>query len=104
MHTSKSILIGALVLGAVSVPAGLVVTDPGLVTVPAAPGAVVVEPPELPEANLQLTEPFRPVVLVPPAPPAVSGVLEPDVPAGPGLDEAGLARPELARPEVATPA
>lgn len=79
MHTSKSILIGALVLGAASVPAGFVVTDLGVPALPAAPGAVEVEAPVLPESELRLAEPFGPVVLVPPAPPGLEGILPPDV-------------------------
>ena len=79
MHTSKSILIGALVLGAASVPAGVVVTDFGVPALPAAPGAVAVEAPFIPVTSLRLAEPFGPIVLVPPAPPAPQGILEPDV-------------------------
>jgi hypothetical protein len=98
MLTSKSILVGALVLGAASVPAGLVVTDFGLTTVPPAPAAIVVEAPDLSGPTLRLTEPFRPVVLVPPAPRAVSDVLEPDA-AVEDFSEVALVRPELSRPD-----
>ena len=104
MLTSKSILVGALVLGAASVPAGFVFTDLGLSAIPPAPGAIAVEAPELTGATLRLrlTEPFRPVVLVPPAPAEVRSVRAPDLPAIAGLDEAALIRPELAPPDVST--
>lgn len=109
MHTSKSILIGALVLGAASVPAGVVVTDLGVPGLPAAPGPVVVEAPAVPTTDLRLSEPFGPIVLVPPAPGPVVGVLAPapgeirwvrppHVPVAETLDEARLVRPDLASP------
>jgi hypothetical protein len=89
MHTSKSILIGALVLGAAFVPAGVVVTDLGVPDLPAAPGSLTVEAPVVPESGLRLAEPFGPIVLVPPAPPAPRGILGPVVDAE-DFSEVGL--------------
>ncbi len=79
MMTSKAILLGALVFGAASVPAGIVVSELGTDGIPSAPAVITVAPPELAASPLRLEETLDPVVLVPPAPRAVAGVLAPDV-------------------------
>lgn len=85
MLTVKSILTGALVLGAASVPAGVVVTDLATDSVPEAPGAIAVEAPALVPTGVTFEEPFLSVVLLPPAPAPVAGV------EAPSLDAPGLA-------------
>lgn len=89
MLTVKSILTGALVFGAATVPAGVVVTDLATDAVPEAPGPVAIEAPAPVPAGLAFEEPFVSAVLVPPSPAPVSGVAEPRVDA-----------PELALEEV----
>ena len=79
MLTVKSILTGALVLGAATVPAGVVVTEFAAETVPAAPGAIAAEAPTPFIAGGPLDEPLYSAVLVPPAPTRVIHVRGPDL-------------------------
>jgi hypothetical protein len=79
MLTMKSILTGALVFGAATVPAGVVVTDLATDSVPVAPGPIVVEAPASIPTGLAFEEPFVSAVLVPPSPDPVAGIEEPRV-------------------------
>ena len=97
MLTVKSILTGALVLGAASVPAGVVVTDLANDSVPAAPGAIAVEAPALVQTGVVFEEPFVSVVLLPPEPAPVLGV------EGPRLEAPGLALEDAVLTRVSIP-
>ena len=99
MLTVKSILTGALVLGAASVPAGVVVTDLANDSVPAAPEAIAVEAPTFIPAGVTFEEPFVSVVLLPPASAPVVGVDEPRLEApGLALEDAVLTRVPIPPP------
>lgn len=99
MLTVKSILTGALVLGAVSVPAGVVVTDLGSDSVPAAPLAVVVEAPDFIGVRATFEDVFVSEVPLPPRPERIEGVEEPriDTPEL-GLEDAVIRPVSLAPP------
>ncbi|MGW8283597.1 MAG: hypothetical protein ACWGON_09885 [Gemmatimonadota bacterium] len=85
MLTVRSILTGALVLGAVSVPAGVVVTDFASDSVPAAPRTVVVEAPDFAATAETFEDVFVSEVPLPPRPDRIVGVEEPRVET-PGFD------------------
>lgn len=99
MLTVKSILTGALVFGAATVPAGVLVTDLATDSVPEAPGPIAIEAPALVPPGLAFEEPFVSAVLVPPLPDPVSGVDEPrvDVPEL-ALEEVTLRRVSIGPP------
>jgi hypothetical protein len=99
MLTVKSILTGALVFGAATVPAGVVVTDLATDSVPEAPGPIAIEAPALVPTGLAFEEPFVSAVLVPPSPAPVTGVAEPlvEVPEL-ALEEVTLDRALIVRP------
>jgi len=102
MLTVKSILTGALVFGAASVPAGVVVTDLATDSVPAAPGAIAIEAPALVPTGVAFEEPFVSVVLVLPAPAQVAGVEAPRLDAPElALEDAVLTRVKIALPSDA---
>ena len=79
MLTVKSILTGALVFGAATVPAGVLVTDLATDSLPMAPGPIVVKAPASVPTGLAFEEPFVSAVLVPPSPGPVAGIEEPRV-------------------------
>ena len=79
MLTVKSILTGALVFGAATVPAGVLVTDLATDSLPMAPGPIVVKAPASVPTGLAFEEPFVSAVLVPPSPDQVAGIEEPNV-------------------------
>ena len=99
MLTVKSILTGALVFGAATVPAGVVVTDLATGSVPEAPGPIAIEAPALVPPLLGFEELFISAVLVPPSPVPVAGVAEPlvDVPEL-ALEEVTLNRAPIVPP------
>ena len=99
MLTVKSILTGALVFGAATVPAGVVVTDLATNSVPEAPGPIAIEAPALVPTGVAFEEPFVSAVLVPPSPTPVAGVEEPrvDVP-DLALEEVTLRRVSIGPP------
>jgi hypothetical protein len=86
MLTVKSILTGALVLGAASVPAGVVVTDLATDSVPAAPEAIAVEAPTLVPTGVVFEEPFVSAFLIPLAPTPAIDVRDPEPFEDPFLD------------------
>ena len=79
MLTLKSILTGALVIGAATVPAGVVVTEFAVERVPAAPGAIAAEAPTPITAGGLLDARLHSAVLVPPAPARVIDARAPDL-------------------------
>ncbi len=79
MLTVKSILTGALVLGAASVPAGVVVSDLASDSVPAAPRAIAVATPVLASTGTVFVDVYVSDVRLPPAPARITGVEEPRV-------------------------
>jgi len=116
MLTVKSILTGALVLGAASVPAGVVVTDLATDSVPAAPEAIAVEAPTLVPTGVVFEEPFVSAFLIPLAPTPAIDVRDPEAFEDPFLDAdlvsvvlvlpaparvAGVEAPRLDAPELA---
>jgi len=104
MLTVKSILTGALVLGAATLPAGVVVTELATDSVPEVPGAIAVEAPVPAQDGVRFEEPFVSVVLLPPAPAPVAGIEAPraDVPDF-ALEDAVLTRVSIAPPGRVTP-
>ena len=86
MLTVKSILTGALVLGAATVPAGVVVTEFASDWIPAAPGAIAAQAPMPESVRAPLDEALTSVVLVPPAPTRAIEVREPDLAVAPFLE------------------
>jgi hypothetical protein len=99
MLTVKSILTGALVLGAATLPAGVVVTDLATDSVPEAPEVIVAGAPVLVPAGVRFEEPLVSVVLLPPAPVPVAGIEEPRAEAPElALEHALLVRVSLAPP------
>ncbi len=99
MLTVKSILTGALVLGAVSVPAGVVVTDFASDSVPVAPRAAVVEAPDFAANAGTFEDVFISEVRLPPRPDRIDGVEEPQVETpGIGLEDAVLRSVSIAPP------
>jgi hypothetical protein len=99
MLTVKSILTGALVFGAATVPAGVVVTDLATGSVPEAPGAITIEAPDVEPIGLAFQEVFVSAALSPPLPSPVVGVEAPqaEVP-DLALDEVTLNRVSLVPP------
>lgn len=77
MLTVKSVLTGALVFGAATLPAGVVVSDLATNPVPEAPDAIVVEAPAMAPTDLIFQETFVSAVLSPPRPAPVVGVEAP---------------------------
>ena len=116
MLTVKSILTGALVFGAASVPAGVVVTDLATDSVPEAPGAIAVEAPALVPTGVTFEEPFVSAFLIPLAPTPALDVRDPDLFEDPFIDAelvsvvllppapapvTGVEEPRLGAPELA---
>ena len=99
----KSILTGALVFGAATVPAGVVVTDLATDSVPTAPGAITAEAPALVTTGYVFDEPLVSAILIPFAPAPVSEVEEPRTD-GPdlALEDAVLIRVSIVPPAEAT--
>ena len=104
MLTVKSILTGALVIGAATLPAGVVVTDLATNSVPEAPRAIVAEAPGLVPDGVRFEEPLVSVVLLSPAPAPVTGIEEPRADAPElALEDAVLIRVSFAPPGGVTP-
>ena len=104
MLTVKSILTGALVLGAATLPAGVVVTDLATDSVPEAPGAIAAEAPVLVPDGVRFEESLVSVVLLPPAPAPVAGIEDPRADAPElALEDAVLIRVSFASPGGVTP-